>query len=197
MTIAVVTAGQSTPSATRLLGDRLAEGTVSALAELGVPAEPVFIELRELAADLANQALTRFAGQRLQQALDSIGRADGVIAISPIYNGSFTGLFKLFFDALDEGVLAGRPVLLAATGGTPRHSLAVDHALLPLFYYLKAIIAPHPVFAATKDWGAAGGKLEKRISRAAGAFAPLVAGARPSRPDDQLEVIDFTELLDG
>lgn len=194
-TIAVVTAGHSTPSSTHLLGERLADATLTALAGQGVRATAVFLDLRELAADLVNQSLTRFAGGRLQDALDRVVQADGVIVVSPIYNGSYSGLFKLFVDALDEGTLAGRPVLLAATGGTPRHSLAIDHAMLPLFYYLKALIAPHPVFAATKDWGAAGGRLEKRVNRAARAFAELVVEARPARGGDEFQVTDFTELL--
>ena len=78
--------------------------------------------------------------------------ADGVIAVTPVFNGSYSGLFKLFFDALDEGAMQGRPVLLAATGGTARHSLVIEHAMLPLFYYLKALVATHPVFDYRLSW---------------------------------------------
>ena len=67
--------------------------------------------------------------------------------------------------------------------------------MLPLFYYLKASVAPHAVFAATKDWGTAGGKLERRIATAAQAFAPLVRAAGPVEPVDEFAVPDFTELL--
>ena len=195
--IVVVTAGHSTPSSSRLLGERLAEATVSALAEAGVEASITQLELRTLAVELANQVATRVTGRKLQEALDAIANADGVIAVTPIYNGSYSGLFKLFFDALDEGALKGRPVLLAATGGTARHSLAVDHAMLPMFFYLKALVAPHPVFAATKDWGSASGKLDRRIAHAAKAFAPLILAATPAKRSDEFEVTDFSDLLRG
>jgi FMN reductase len=195
--LAVVTAGTSNPSSSRLLGERLADATVTALLATGVPAEVQHIELRTLAGDLANQIATRLPGPALREALDAVCGADGVIAVTPVMNGSYSGLFKLFFDALDEGAMKGRPVLLGATGGTARHSLVIEHAMLPLFYYLKAPVAPHPVFAATKDWGTAGGKLEKRISRAAEAFAQQVMGASPAKGGDDFEVVDFAELLGG
>jgi FMN reductase len=153
------------------------------------------IELRTLAVELANHLATRLAGPALRAAFDAVSTADGVIAVTPVFNGSYSGLFKLFFDALDEGAMKGRPVLLGATGGTSRHSLVIEHAMLPLFYYLKAVIGTHPVFAATRDWGTAGGKLDKRIHRAAVAFAQQVVAARPGKGGDDLEVVDFADLL--
>ena len=193
--VVVVTAGTGNPSSSRLLGERLADATVTALLEAGVPAEVHHIELRTIAVDLANQLTTRLPSAALREAFDAVRGADGVITVTPVFNASYSGLFKLFFDALDEGAMKGRPVLLGATGGTARHSLAIEHAMLPLFYYLKAPVAPHPVFAATKDWGTAGGKLEKRIRRAAGGFAQQVLGANPGKGGDDFEVVDFVELL--
>ena len=193
--VVVVTAGTGNPSSSRLLGERLADATVTALLEAGVPSEVDHIELRTIAVDLANQLATRLPSAALRKAFDAVFAADGVITVTPVFNASYSGLFKLFFDALDEGAMKGRPVLLGATGGTARHSLAIEHAMLPLFYYLKAPVAPHPVFAATKDWGTVGGKLEKRIRRAAGAFAQQVLGANPGKGGDDFEVVDFAELL--
>ena len=193
--VVVVTAGTGNPSSSRLLGERLADATVTALLEAGVPSEVDHIELRTIAVDLANQLATRLPSAALRKAFDAVCAADGVITVTPVFNASYSGLFKLFFDALDEGAMKGRPVLLGATGGTARHSLAIEHAMLPLFYYLKAPVAPHPVFAATKDWGTVGGKLEKRIRRAAGAFAQQVLGANPGKGGDDFEVVDFAELL--
>lgn len=94
--------------------------------------------------------------------------------------------------------MAGRPVLLAATGGTARHSLVIDAALLPLFHYLKAVVAPLGVFAATGDWGDVSGHLGARIDAASRAFAELV-GQRPGTPvADEFDVdIDFSDLLRG
>lgn len=197
MRIVVLTAGTSVPSSSRMLGERLGEATVAEFAADGVAVDLTHIELRTLAVSLAHHLATRVPDARLREAFDAVRAADGVIAVTPVFNGSYAGLFKLFFDALDEGAMKGRPVLLGATGGTARHSLVVDHAMLPLFFYLKAIVDPHPVFAATKDWGTAGGKLEKRIARAATSFARLVRAATPAKGTDELEVTDFTDLLNG
>lgn len=200
--VLVVTAGTSIPSSSRMLGERLGEATAAAAASDGVRVAVTQLELRTLAVSLAHHLATRVPDARLRAAFDAVRAADGVIAVTPVFNGSYSGLFKMFFDALEEGALAGRPVLLAATGGTARHSLVIEHAMLPLFFYLKAVVAPHPVFAATKDWASPGGKLEKRIARAADAFARLVGTGRPDaatlRPaggGDDLEVVDFADLL--
>ncbi len=193
--LVVITAGTGTPSSSRLLGERLADATVASLAEAEATAEVTHLELRTLAVSLANHLATGVPDARLREAFDAVLAADGVIAVTPVFNGSYSGLFKLFFDALDEGALRGRPVLAAATGGSARHSLVIEHAMLPLFYYLKAAIAPHPVFAATKDWGAAGGKLGRRIRTAADAFASMVLAAKPAKSSDEFEVVDFSDLL--
>src|SRR5581483_4154931 len=102
--------------------------------------------------------------------------ADGLIAVSPIFSASYSGLFKTFFDVLDQGVLEGKPVLIAATGGTARHSLALEYAFRPLFAYLKAIVVPTAVYAAAEDW--ADGGLAERIERAAGELTALVKERR-------------------
>lgn len=195
MKIVVVTAGTGQPSATAMLGQRLSQATVAALA--GKRVEVVEIELRGIANQVLARITTGLINSRLQEAIDQIRTADGVIAVSPIFNGSYSGLFKMFFDAIDEGLMASRPVLMAATGGTARHSLAIDHAMLPMFYYLKAVPAPHPVFAATRDWGESEGRLQQRIDRAAAAFARLVTQASPVKQDTEFDVSDFTNLLGG
>ena len=100
--------------------------------------------------------------------------ADGLIAVSPIFNASYSGLFKLFFDVLERDALDGVPVLIGATGGTARHSLALDHALRPLFAYLGALALPTGVYAAAEDWGQAGdadGRWPRRIGRAGAELA--------------------------
>ena len=86
---------------------------------------PVVFDLNQ-----ANHVATRLPGPALRDAFDAVCAADGVITVTPVFNASYSGLFKLFFDALDEGAMKGRPVLLGATGGTARHSLAVEHAML-------------------------------------------------------------------
>ena len=195
--IVVITAGTSVPSSSRMLGERLGDATIAALAASGVQAQVTHLELRTLAVDLAHHLATRLPGAALREAFDIVCAADGVIAVTPVFNGSYSGLFKLFFDALDENTMRARPVLLAATGGTARHSLVIEHAMLPLFYYLKARVSAHPVFAATKDWGSASGKLNHRITGAAEDFAALVLASNPPTRDDEFEVPDFTDLLGG
>ena len=183
--LAVVSAGVGQPSATRLLADRLAAATARAVQATGESAEVQVIELRGYAKDLANQIVTGVASPRLAAAARSVAEADAVIAVSPIFNASYSGLFKLFFDTLQVDALTGVPVLIAATGGTARHSLALEHALRPLFSYLRASVVPTAVYAATEDW-AAPAELTARIDRAAAELAVPLAGTRtPPRARSQ------------
>ncbi|UOQ89584.1 FMN reductase [Agromyces endophyticus] len=176
--IVVVSAGLSTPSSTRQLADRLAADAVAALAERGVEAEVRTFELRELAHDITNNLLLGFAPPKLEEALDAVASADGLIAVTPIFTTSYAGLFKSFIDVIDPQALTDLPVLIGATGGTPRHSLAIDYAIRPLFTYLHAVPVTTGVFAATSDWGGAEGdgvrSLPDRVFRGAKEFADLV-----------------------
>lgn len=192
--IAVVTAGLSKPSSTRLLADRLAAATV---ANAGEPLDVQVVELRELATDIAHNLVTGFPAGDLATAVDAVAKADGLIAVTPIFSASYSGLFKSFFDVLEPGTLDGKPVLLAATGGTARHSLALEHAVRPLFTYLRAVSVPTTVFAATDDWGNNGaGPLSERIDRAAAEFADLVANRRHARVADPYDnPVPFETLL--
>ena len=169
-TVAVVSAGLSQPASTRLLADQLAGAVRTAAADRGDRVEVITLELRELAHDITDNLLTGFPSVTLQTALDAVSSADAVIAVTPVFSGSYSGLFKSFFDVLDRDALVGTPVLLAATGGSARHSLVLDYALRPLFAYLKADIVPTGVLAATADFGSddAGRSLADRIGRAAG-----------------------------
>jgi len=198
-TVAVITAGLSQPSTTRLLADQLAAATTHALARHGFEGQTVVIELRDLAHDITNNLLTGFPSPKLQQAIEQVLGADGVIAVTPLYSGSYNGLFKSFFDVLDADALTGKPVLIAATGGTARHSLALEHAIRPLFSYLHAVVTPTAVFAATADWGTSGSDasaLTARIERASTEFAALVEQSQ-SKPKTDIysSVTPFEELL--
>ncbi len=193
--IAVVSAGLSVPSSTRLLADRLTAATLEALGEVEVDV----IELRPLAHALADHLLTGFPSGELAEAIETIREADGLIVVTPVFAASYSGLFKTFFDVLEPEVLDGKPVLLAATAGTPRHSLVLEHALRPLFAYLHAIAVPTGVFAATDDFGHPG--LEARIERAAGELAALVGKVDPTArrhrtvEDELAEPTPFEELF--
>lgn len=195
MKLVVVSAGLGVPSSTRLLGDRLAAATAAQ-----APADVQVIELRDLAVEIAHTFTNGFPGRALAAAFDAVAGADGLIVVTPVFSASYSGLFKSFFDALSVGdpeALAGKPVLVAATGGTARHSLVLDHALRPLFSHLKAVVVPTGVYAASEDWGAEG--LDGRVERAAGELAALTAGAATARPlprrDSFEEVTPFEERL--
>jgi FMN reductase len=198
--VVVVTAGLSTPSSTRLLSDRLAEAVTVALVARGEGVEVEVVELRPLAHALADHLLTGFPSGPLADALGAVRRADALVAVTPVFSASYSGLFKTFFDVLEPGTLEGTPVLLGATAGTARHSLVIDHALRPLFSYLRAVPVPTGVFAASEDFGStADGALSTRIDRAAGELAALVAAlpVRAASGDDEGNGVDddFTDLV--
>jgi FMN reductase len=131
---------------------------------------------------------------------ESLVRADGLIAVTPIFTASYSGLFKLFFDVLERDSLAGKPVLIGATAGTARHSLALDYAVRPLFAYLGAAVSPTAVFAAAEDWGTGAdpieGALVDRIERAGREFAAALAMRLSQLPLDPFaDPVPFEELL--
>ncbi|MFH9799253.1 CE1759 family FMN reductase [Streptomyces virginiae] len=180
MRIVVVSAGLSSPSSTRLLADRLTAATLE-----HVDAETEVVELRALATEIAQHFVTGFPPARLAAALDAVAAADGLIAVTPVFAGSYSGLFKSFFDLIDKDSLTGKPVLLGATGGTARHSLVTEHALRPLFTYLRALVLPTAVYAASEDWGEEG--LAQRIARAGAELArfttPAAVPGQGAAPD--------------
>ena len=198
-TVAVVTAGLGRPSSTRLLADRLAEAVDRSLRLHGEEADVVVVELRDLAHDLTDNLLTGFPSPDLEAAIRSVTEADALIAVTPVFSASYSGLFKSFFDVLDKDALAGKPVLAAATAGTGRHSLVIDFAMRPLFAYLRALVVPTGVFAASEDFGStADGALSERVDRAARELADLVVGNRASGPVDPFEnPTPFEDLLDA
>jgi FMN reductase len=188
-TIAVVTAGLSQPSSTRLLADQLAAATRAAL---GGDAEVAVIELRDLAVDVTNNMLTGFPSPKLSAAIETVTGADALIAVTPVFTASYSGLFKSFFDVLDKDSLVGKPVLIAATGGTERHSLVLDYQLRPMFAYLRAEVTPTGVYAASADFGSP--SLHDRVRRAGAELADRAIGLRPApKPADTF--VPFEQLL--
>jgi FMN reductase len=198
--LVVVTAGLRTPSSTRLLADELGKAVTAALVANGRTAEVRTIELREHAHAIADALLTGFPAGALHEAVEDVAAADGLVVVSPTFSASFSGLFKSFFDLFEAGSLSGVPTILAATGGTERHSLVLEHALRPLLVYLGASPVRTAVYAATSDFGGEGaGRLRARFERAAAELAAAVAGGgatTPRRPPDPYdEIVPFEELL--
>lgn len=212
--VVVLSAGLSVPSSTRLLADRIADAVRSRVSARGEAVDIEVIELRDLAVPLATAMTTGgMPSPELDAARRAVSEADGLVAVTPVFAASYSGLFKMFVDTLDPDAVTGMPVLVAATAGTARHSLVLEHAMRPLFAYLRAVVVPTAVFAATEDFGG-GEELQARISRAADELAALVVAApsgvegfvptdagtvrrRRSGVGVDEEVTDFSELLRG
>lgn len=167
--VVVISGGLGTPSSSSLLGQQIGQNIATQLAAAGVQADVANIELREHAGEITNNMLTGFAAPGLQKVIDAVVGADVLVAVTPVFTASVSGLFKSFLDILDPKSLSGKPVVLAATAGTQRHQLAIDYAMRPIFSYLRAQIMPTTVFAASEDFGGQGlsGTLADRARRVA------------------------------
>jgi len=163
--LVVVSGGTSDPSSTKLLADRIAQRVAAIAESRGAAVRTRVIELRELATDITTALTSQLVTPRLAQAVDALGAADGIIAAAPVYKAGASGLFTSFVDVLDNDLLIGKPVILAATAGTARHALVVDDQLRSLFAYLRTLPVPTSLFAAPEDWG--DDALNQRIDRAA------------------------------
>ena len=191
--LVVVSAGVSDPSTTRILADRIAEAVEAQVSKRGEGVQVEYVELRELAVSLGTVMSTGLYDEKLRAALETVSGADGLIAATPVFAASYSGLFKMFFDALDKDALTSMPVIIAATAGTARHSLVLEYAMRPLFSYLRGTVMPTAVFAATEDFGAgdgvgdstgdgaggvSGAEMNNRVVRAARELAEYLVGVR-------------------
>lgn len=195
MKIVAISAGLSDASAATQLARAIAESTLA-----GATPEvrrrntsggeqnttpPDVISLRAYARDIADAMTLGFPSEKLEALFQKVAGADAVVAVAPVYNAMPSGLFISFFNVLPEQTLAGKPVALGATGGTPRHSLVIEQAMRPMFVYLHALIPTTAVYAATEDWGApgegfdgvAGQGIAKRVEREGRELRALVAMA--------------------
>ena len=170
--IAVVSAGTSDPSSTRLLADRAADRAAAILSGNGHQVSTDVVELREISTDVSTALVAQLVKPKLQQAITVLGEADGIIASTPVYKAGASGLFTSFFDVLDNDLLIAKPVILAATAGTPRHALVADDQMRSMFAYLRTLTVPTSLFAAPEDWSDPA--LNERIERAAFELALLV-----------------------
>jgi len=170
--LAVISAGTSDPSSSRLLANRIADRSSELAACHGRTVTSSVIELREISADICTALISQLITPRLQTAITALGEADGIIASTPVYKAGPSGLFTAFIDILDDDLIIARPVVLAATAGTARHALVVDDQMRSMFAYLRALTIPTSLFAAPEDWGDP--DLNKRIDRAAVEFVLLM-----------------------
>ncbi len=174
--LTVVTAGLSNPSTTRSIADQLTKAVQAAVSARGESVDVEVIEIRDLIFDLATSFTSAgISSPALNAAKERLANSDGLIAVTPIFTASYSGIFKMFFDVLAPKTIVGLPTIIAASAGTARHSLVLDHAIRPLFTYLRATVVPTGVFAATEDFGTeAGVDFERRVNRAAGELATLM-----------------------
>lgn len=173
LSLVVVNAGVSDPSASRLLADRIAHKAVTALRGLDRETTTRVVELGPLAVEIARAIVSGHPGEPLRSAIADMAAADGIITSTPVYTAGMSGLFKSFFDVVDSDLIVATPVLVAATAGSPRHALVVEDQVRPMFAYLRALTLPTSVFAAPDDWGTPA--LGDRITRATTELAALMA----------------------
>ncbi|MDX8122625.1 FMN reductase [Janthinobacterium sp. GMG2] len=129
----------------------LAEHLMDLIAE-EVLCEQRLVELGQLAPQLAGATWRSHLPETVERELAAVEQADILVVATPVYRGSYTGLFKHFFDFIDQDALIDKPVLLAATGGSERHALMIDHQLRPLFSFFQARTLPLGVYATDKDF---------------------------------------------
>lgn len=180
--LVAISAGLSTPSSSRLLTDKLIEGTRNELSDCGEQVMVRSFELRDYAHDVTNALLNGYPSEELSVLIKALAESDGAIFVTPIFTTSYSGLFKSFMDILEVDLLEGKPVLLGATGGTARHSLAIDYSLRPLFTYLHAEPVSTGVFAASSDWGGDADQvapLGKRVTRGSRELAKAMMNSEP------------------
>ena len=198
--ITVISAGLGVPSSSRLLADQLAASAERQLAAAGYAVDIEVVELRDLAVDIANNFVTGYAAPRLADVIAGVEASDGVIAVSPVFSASYSGLFKSFIDVLDPKAFEGKAVLIGATAGTDRHQMVLDFAMRPLFTYLRTRIAATAVFAGPQDWGNnddGGSPLSERVDRAAEEFVRLLQDSGTQQKPAALESLPFEQLLAG
>lgn len=145
--LVAVSGGMQRPSKTTALAEQLL-----ALIANEIPCEPRLVEMGRLAPQLAGAVWRSQLPDTVERELVAVEQADVLVVATPVYRGSYTGLFKHFFDFIHQDALIDKPVLLAATGGSQRHALVIDHQLRPLFSFFQARTLPLGIYATDEDF---------------------------------------------
>ena len=145
--VVAVSGGLQRPSKAVALSEHL----LDLIADL-VPCEQRLVELGQLAPHFAGAVWRSQLPDVVERELAAVEQADVLVVATPVYRGSYTGLFKHFFDFIHQDALIDKPVLLAATGGSERHALVIDHQLRPLFSFFQARTLPLGVYATDQDF---------------------------------------------
>lgn len=142
-----------------------------------LPSDTGLIEITEAAPSLFAGLSRGTLGPSGEAIVQRVEKADLLVVGTPVYRASYTGALKHLFDLVDHRALAGKTVLLAATGGSPYHGLVLEHQLRPLFSFFGAVTVPTGVYGAPDDFVGAeivGAAISERISRAASEAASLL-----------------------
>jgi FMN reductase len=177
--LVAVSGGLQRPSKSAALAEHLLD-----LIADEVPCEQRLVELGQLAPQLAGAVWRSQLPDTVERELGVVEQADVLVVTTPVFRGSYTGLFKHFFDFIHQDALIDKPVLLAATGGSERHALVIDHQLRPLFSFFQARTLPLGIYATDKDFADYRLQNEALIERARLAVQralPLVELTRHSR----------------
>lgn len=183
LNVVAVSGGLNAPSKTEALIDAVLSELQDALS-----INVTYIKLSEIGQLLGGVISRDDLPQPVQDALLSIESADALIVGTPVYRASFTGLFKHLFDFVDQFSLVDVPVLLAASGGSDRHALVLEHQLRPLFSFFQAQTLPIGVYATDLDftnYQVSSPVLRDRIKLAAARALPVFhyAASQPARPN--------------
>ena len=177
--LVAVSGGLSRPSKTAALAEHLLD-----LIAGEVACEAHLIELGQLAPQFAGALWRSQLPVAVEEALAAVEQADILVVATPVYRGSYTGLFKHFFDFIHQDALVDKPILLAATGGSERHALVIDHQLRPLFSFFQARALPLGVYATDKDFidfGLEDEALLERAKLSVDRALPLLRLTHPTR----------------
>ena len=166
----------SRPSKTRLLLD-----AIHAQLHQKLPLETLHIDLFDLIEDIGTCVWREKLPNPALTALKNIEQSDFLIIGAPVFRGSIPGLFKHLFDLIDTQSMAGKPVLLAATGGSQRHALVLEHQMRPLLAFFQTLTLPIGVYASQEDFH--DGKihssaLDERIALAVSSTKSIVENIR-------------------
>lgn len=186
--VVAVSGGLHKPSKTEVL----LEAIISELS-VALPVEVHFVRLSEIAAQLGGVVSRTDLPTHIYAHIQAIESADLLVVGSPVYRASFTGLFKHFFDFVDQDALIDVPVLLAATGGSDRHALVIEHQLRPLFSFFQALTLPIGVYGTDSDFTAyriSNEALQARIELAINRALPWLA-----QPDPRKQVVHRQPFL--
>ncbi len=192
MKIVAITAGMGTPSTARSLSEIITKKIKEKYENRDGEAIVVIHELREHAIGITNAMTGGFSNPDLQKVINDVDDADILVAITPVYKTSMSGLFKSFFDILDENILEDKTVILGATGGSDRHSLVIDYAMRPVFSYMRARVMHTGIYASPGDWGDTG--FTRRVEQVADE-ALSNGQATFGRKTESMKTMDFEDLL--